>query len=267
MTIHLSKNEAFSLGAVKRISELCQSLMTESLVHFSHDITFGEGQITMLMNDANALRFYFQHRIPAICVDETGRTFDDGIYLGKVVMEYYHDASVIIPKLPLPQNSIHICKREPDYQHLYSFHFDLNEYDFLHWVLNHGNLLSDFIDDYNTKANDILLEAYEPDSRTVLPLFSTSYQFHETSKPFQIRIFHKDTHQPIVLATQQSNCLILLSKGKSAKEIASHMQLSRRTVEHYFDKIRKILGCSSNRELIAFYGEQLYKIRFNSKFI
>jgi len=259
----IPKNQTFSLGAVKLIQEICQPLKSKGLVHFTHDITFGQRQISLLMNDRNALMFYFHHKMPAICVDETGRTFDDGTYLGKVLREYYQDAANIFPRLPFMQNSIHICKRETDRQQLYSFYFGLEENEFLHWVLNNGNLLTDFIDGYHIKAQDTLLEAYEPDNRTILPLFKdVAHQFTEPSKPFQIKIIHKYTHQSTALASQQSICLLLLSQGKSTKEIATNMKLSRRTIEHYLERIRKILGCRTNQELIAFYGEQLSKIIF-----
>lgn len=254
------RNQTFSLGAVKLIEELCKPLTNKAMSHFTHDITFGMGQISMLMNDRNALMFYFQYKIPAICVDETGRTFEEGVYLGKVLKEYYQEAAIILPQLPFGQSSIHICKREPDRQQLYSFYFDLKENDFLHWVLNNGNLFVDFINEYNVKTQDILQEATEPENRTILPLFKDVSHLHDQSKPFQIKIFHKDTHQPIVLATQQSICLLYLSKGKSTKEIANMMKLSRRTIEHYLERIRSLLGCNSNRELIACYGEQLFKI-------
>jgi DNA-binding CsgD family transcriptional regulator len=46
-------------------------------------------------------------------------------------------------------------------------------------------------------------------------------------------------------------------QGKSAKKIALEMHLSHRTIEHYLERIRTILSCSSNKELVAYYGNQL----------
>lgn len=50
---------------------------------------------------------------------------------------------------------------------------------------------------------------------------------------------------------------MLMFQGKSAKEIAKELHISFRTVEYYFDKTRKQPGCSSNKKLIALYGEQI----------
>jgi DNA-binding CsgD family transcriptional regulator len=45
--------------------------------------------------------------------------------------------------------------------------------------------------------------------------------------------------------------------GQSIKQIAITMNLSPRTIEHYLEKIRQMLGCRSNRELITSYLQQL----------
>jgi shikimate kinase len=76
-------------------------------------------------------------------------------------------------------------------------------------------------------------------------------------EPFQVKIIHKDTGELIYLAKQQSICLMLLAQGRTAKDIAEIMQLSKRTIEHYLARIRKLLGCPSNISLIALYGSQL----------
>lgn len=262
----IPKNQAFSLAAVKPIQQLCASMNSHSLIHFTHDITFGQRQISMLMNDVSVLKFYFHNRIPAICVDDSGRTLDAGIYLGKVLKDHYDDAAVILPTLPFAQSSIHFSVRALDCQHLYSLYFDLTENDFLHWVVNNGNLLNDFIDNYNDLMGDLLIEAKQPENRSILPLYSdVPDTFSHKKKPQQIKLIHKTTRMPLYLAAQQSICLKLLATGKSAKEIAQIMQLSSRTIEHYLDRIRKILGCTSNRKLLAVYGEQLYLLGLHKK--
>lgn len=70
-------------------------------------------------------------------------------------------------------------------------------------------------------------------------------------------MLHRETKIPIYLSKQQSHCLVLLMQGKTAKDIAGKMNLSYRTVQHYFEWIRKILSCASNKELIIAYGDQV----------
>ena len=54
-----------------------------------------------------------------------------------------------------------------------------------------------------------------------------------------------------VLTERQTECLILLIKGMSHKQIANHLKLSARTVEHYLETIKNKLGCISRSELIS----------------
>jgi DNA-binding CsgD family transcriptional regulator len=74
-----------------------------------------------------------------------------------------------------------------------------------------------------------------------------------------VLITNKKTGLPICLTPQRGKCLLYLTQGKSSKEIARLMDLSRRTVEHYLAKLRYELGCKTSKELIFVYGEQLQK--------
>ena len=74
-----------------------------------------------------------------------------------------------------------------------------------------------------------------------------------------VLITNKKTCLPICLPPQRGKCLIYLTQGKSAKEIAKLMHLSTKTVEHYIAKLRYELGCRTSKELISIYGEQLQK--------
>ncbi len=228
-----------------------------------HDITFAEGRISMLVSQAELFQFYYQNKIPTLCTDRTGRTLPDGIYLNKILQQNNPDCAVLIPLMQkigkkfgvnYGQNSLTVMVHEKECQHLYSFYFDLNEKDFLHWVINNGHLLQDVIDDYNWNAREVISEAKAAENQIVLPFFNDS---HHTSEKNQISLIHKNMNIPIHLSPQQSKCLLLLMKGKSAKQIAREIKLSHRTVEHYLERIRKLLDCSSNRELMAAYGDQL----------
>lgn len=264
----MTKNEQkhFSVTASQFIREISKPLQKFALTNFMHDITFGKGQISMLVSDQNVFMFYYLNKIPTICTDESGRTLSAGIYINKTLEETYQECSILMPLLPkigqqygqdYGKNSIHICTRENDCQNLYSLFFDLDETAFLHWVINNGNLLQDIIEKYNDSARDIILQAKAPESRIILPSFKQANDITSSSEIKRLRIIHKQSHVPIFLSHQQSICLSSLMQGKPIKKIALEMNLSRRTVEHYLEKIRKTLGCSSNMELIATYGDQV----------
>lgn len=234
-----------------------------------HDVTFTKGQISMLVSDEKVFLFYYHNKIPTLCTNDSGRTLDAGIYLNKTLEKSRKDCAILMPLLVkvgkrlgqnYGQNSVHIVARENDCQHLYSLFFDLQENDFLHWIVNNGSFLQDFINQYNIAAKDIILEATADENRIVLPTFTdfaSSMHLDNSESASQLKVFHKNLHIPVYLSSQQGRCLLLLIKGKSAKEIGLEMKLSHRTVEHYLDKIRRQLGCSSTKELIATYIDQL----------
>lgn len=261
-------NQLISITATKFIQEISKPLHKLAVINFMHDITFGKGQITMLVSNEEIFLFYYRNQIPMLCTDNSGRTLSAGIYLNKILEEQHRDCSVLMPLMvrvgeQFGQNfgktSLHIVTRENDCQHLYSLFFDLEENEFLHWVVNNGDFLKDFIDNYNHLANDIILEAKSPENRIILPNSPdlNLASKNKINKTDRLSVFHKKNNLPIHLSSQQSKCLALLLKGKSAKEIALEMKLSYRTVEHYLERIRKLLGCSSNKELIVSYSDQL----------
>ncbi|WP_341755693.1 MULTISPECIES: LuxR C-terminal-related transcriptional regulator [unclassified Candidatus Tisiphia] len=57
-------------------------------------------------------------------------------------------------------------------------------------------------------------------------------------------------HSPLPLSKKQQECVFLLLRGKSMKEIATILNLSVRTVESYFAIIKLKLGCSNKSQLI-----------------
>jgi DNA-binding CsgD family transcriptional regulator len=52
------------------------------------------------------------------------------------------------------------------------------------------------------------------------------------------------------LSKREIECLDLFKQGMSAQATASHLGLSQRTVEHYLDRIKEKLGCSSKWDLL-----------------
>jgi len=57
-------------------------------------------------------------------------------------------------------------------------------------------------------------------------------------------------HKPLPLTDKQENCLFLLVRGKTIKEIAKILNLSPRTVEDHLDGIKTKLGCHYKSEII-----------------
>lgn len=59
------------------------------------------------------------------------------------------------------------------------------------------------------------------------------------------------------ITARELECLIQLSKGFSAKQIAAYLKLSSRTVETYLQTIKEKVGMKDKAELVKFFSESL----------
>jgi DNA-binding CsgD family transcriptional regulator len=57
-------------------------------------------------------------------------------------------------------------------------------------------------------------------------------------------------HNPVKLSDRELECLFLQLRGKTAKQIAEILKLSKRTVEYYIDNMKSKFGCFNKAELL-----------------
>ena len=249
-----------SIRSAKLLREKCSALNFLKLLGFCHDISFQHGQLSMLTTHEAVFRVWLRQRLPAIFTNEEGRTLEPGIYLGMILDEKdgmaKENRSLFLSQYSANQ-SIHIIERDHDCQHMYSFLFNQPRSEFLHWVVNHVHLLQNYICNYKYQASELIREIKKPIHRISLPIDNIKQAKTMTKlNHLNVKIIHNDSEIPIYLAKQQSICFSLLFEGMSAREIADRMHLSSRTVQHYLARIRQILGCRSNKELIIKYANQ-----------
>lgn len=60
----------------------------------------------------------------------------------------------------------------------------------------------------------------------------------------------EETYPDTSLSQRQSECLFLLLRGKTAKDIAKALNLSPRTVEAYIEQLKYKLSCTTKQDLI-----------------
>lgn len=255
-------NRIISIAAIETMKKICLPLQKMGIHHFAHDMTFGKNNISILTNNKKLFLDYYQRGLPIMCTNDDGRILAPGIYLSKYLMKKHRDCSQMIPVLGEKfnlTNTIHFVERENDCQHLFTLGANLDESDFLHLVTNHLDKFSHFINDYKQTASDIILAAKKPQNQISLPYFDDSSNqilesYHLNFNNKQPRLLHKETKKLIILSLQQKKCFELLLQGHSAKEIGSTMALSHRTIEHYIERIRVLLGCRNTKELIVSYS-------------
>lgn len=96
--------------------------------------------------------------------------------------------------------------------------------------------------------------AIEKHIRTIIEVSgATKGQNRNATRETGIVLFHRLLHTPVELSCQQTECLKLLAKGFSAKDIAKRRNISHRTVEGTLARIMEISGCTSSKELVSLY--------------
>ena len=100
---------------------------------------------------------------------------------------------------------------------------------------------------FTTKSDDIIFDKARAEFLT--------YMNKPDDKPKLLT--PKFAHNDIYLSKRESECLYLYARGKIARDIAIMLGLSRRTVEHYLDKVKTKMGVASKNELIEKFFENL----------
>jgi DNA-binding CsgD family transcriptional regulator len=127
-----------------------------------------------------------------------------------------------------------------------------------HLFLNHPQIFSSFAAFFTQSLHSILIQMKQETS-SLIDLKGDDFFHKETicpelSSEILLDFYHalgkKDDVEKINrLSKRERQCLRLLLDGKSAKESASALSLSPRTVEYYFENIKDKLSCWSKQEV------------------
>lgn len=113
-------------------------------------------------------------------------------------------------------------------------------------------VLLDFKGDDSSFKNKCIL-----DKENLLQIFKSL--INEMSDKQPDMYFNKINFTP-----REEQCLIQLTQGKSAKEVAKALKISHRTVESYLESIKQKLGCRNKFELIGKLHNTPYAVLLNS---
>lgn len=118
-------------------------------------------------------------------------------------------------------------------------------------VVNQIDLLNQFCLYFKRETHDLMMRIHE-DGYNLHQAKGNAFLTRDANLPLSSQnvrtqeYFKKINH----LTRQEQACLDLFKQGNTAKMTAEVLGLSRRTVEHHFDRIKDKLGCSSKWELL-----------------
>lgn len=156
---------------------------------------------------------------------------------------------------------IGFCQRNKDSVEFYGF-WGRSDHSctFSQVYLNYSNLLKIFTTYFKEKCRQILESDTVP-YLSLSDLFGTEFvssHGHKTKNDLDAICkylrevgFSNEIDKVNLLSHQERECVKLLLKGKSAKETASSLELSFRTVEHYLDNVKNKFNCQYKNEIFA----------------
>lgn len=98
----------------------------------------------------------------------------------------------------------------------------------------------------------IFLNMYEANYKYLNRIAIELYQFVNTIHPNKLghSFEFTDTNEQYNLSKRENACLYYLIRGKSSSEIGNYLNLSKRTIDDYFDRIKYKMNCNSRSEII-----------------
>lgn len=155
-----------------------------------------------------------------------------------------------------------LCEKHKDSVEFFGFWGEKEaSQNFEYFYLNHAHLLKSFTSYFRRECSK-LLQDKDATSLSLRELLGPDFfdmklpSAPEVDSQF-LRSYLKELGlgaeiaQADALSSRERQCLHLLLHGKSAKETASFLNLSHRTIESYFENIKNKLRCKNKYELFS----------------
>ena len=126
------------------------------------------------------------------------------------------------------------------------------------YYLNNRDLLENFTLYFKDKANGLIKEAKKTQNLQMTDTQNIFIPRNEVLVKYDIidniattRFFSDSDHCNYKLSPRETECLIYLLRGRTAKEIAKELEykISHKSVEMYISRAQTKLGCSTKKEL------------------
>lgn len=104
------------------------------------------------------------------------------------------------------------------------------------------------LDSHVERNDEIRLKAI---TRNLPEIHMFGHYFHEIFMLPAVKFLNEPRKPPATLSKRERECLTLAARGLTTKAISNRLEISSRTVQFHFDKIRGKLGVANRHEAIA----------------
>jgi DNA-binding CsgD family transcriptional regulator len=224
--------------ACQDVKAICDSTLNKKGIHFfNYARMFDDGSCYILSNNENVIEYLFESEspifapIPSKYIQSRFSYYipENGPYQKVMhdVKDYFNIA-----------HGFDIFEVHPGYVDVCCFAGNSNHHEMINYYLNHTEFLNNFWRNFKEQASGLI-------SRLNKNIIQLPEKMQLNFKSDLIACNTKSA----ILTKRQKQCLFHLLKGMTIKEIANSLQLSPRTVEHYFETIKVKLNCKSRFDL------------------
>lgn len=256
---NISNIAKYSIHYDKKLKTLCEPIdCFFSVPLFSYYKIGKDNRITYLSNYAEQLDFYFNH---GCYRSNPFLVHPDLVHSGYVIHESAIDSSILDTMSKEDKKfQIYNCfvMLQKDHEgSLEGFLFadrkaPAKSVDYLANL----NYLKKFALYFKHETHHLVVKM-ENEGYDISKAMGASFLTRDPSLPLSVNKGKLDKFLKSIteLTQREQQCLSLFCQGHSAQATAAILNLSRRTVEHYFENIKDKLGCQSKWELLKYNSD------------
>ena len=257
-------------GVIDKIVSICEPLEHLGITTFGYHRIFHDGTYISFSNNLSWKKFYFEHvqQKPILwteCnfISKPKHQFDFISYLWpdtpkSLIGEYLLQRNI--------WNGFQFIKFSPDYFELWAVASTIENTKIKDFYLRHRDIILKFIHHFNARAAD-LIEVSKNDShklaRYKYPVNYPDLSYLEDEEQSINRFLHafnvksaQTVYAPsgiCSLSTREVECLNLIARGHSVKQVASELLISPRTAESHINNIKLKTGTYFRTDLVKLY--------------
>lgn len=262
MTIHLDLKQSITLTSSNDITQICKPLFELlDINYFDFRRVYSDGRRIRLSTNPECTEYYFKSNyFKRSRNNQYFKLYQSDCLLWDhfLAQEILDDNRLVMLEMRNfnIDHAFTTIKHHADYVDVFSFGTDTYNYNANNTYLINMRAIDKFTNYFIVKANKIITKA-EKDS-FFTPLRESFFE-QKSSKIYDREAYNiikiekmlfKLNHQNIMLSRRETDCLVNLIKGYTAKESAKLLNLSPRTVETYLEKIKVKINCESRQKII-----------------
>lgn len=244
------------------LAELCKPLELFGIHHFTYLKKFNDGSKISLSNKPKWISDYYNLNLQQSSLFESKPDVYQSsfnVFLGDYDLEVHRHGKLYYNTM----HSISISEPQSDSCEFYLFATNPDNEQIIHYLNNHREILYHFITFLKDRGT-LLFKSAEK-NKIILPekqinppeILNINYQKLEEHKklffrttPIRHFTLKQEEHQNTKLSQREVDCIYHLLHQKTALETADLMNISRRTVESYFENIKIKLNCKNKTEIM-----------------